>query len=274
MKNLEHEEIQQYGIGALEFLCDICDKYNLTYFLTYGTLIGAVRHKGFIPWDDDIDVLMPRRDYEKLIKLSSEVNNEKYEIMSYKTNKQYFFPWIKIQDKRTYLVPSRFNNGFVYGISIDVFPLDQLCVDNMNDAIIELETLQKKYITGIKKIKPIAAVSGKLYRVKRIVCKIYWLLIGRVFWSLSDLYDSVDNQLIKNSENDNNKYVVNLYDTDGHIWEKDTFFGEKTYLQFENRFYRVPSNYDSVLKVVFNDYMELPPKEQRIANHHYTAYEK
>ncbi|KXB58205.1 hypothetical protein HMPREF1871_00593 [Gemelliphila asaccharolytica] len=80
MKKLTLEELREVQIGILKYIDKVCKENNLTYFLNYGSLIGAVRHKGFIPWDDDVDISMPREDYEKFIKICENKKNDKYEV--------------------------------------------------------------------------------------------------------------------------------------------------------------------------------------------------
>ena len=111
-KILELEDIKRISLEGLIELKNVCEKYHLKYYLCYGTLLGAVRHKGFIPWDDDIDIVMPRKDYDKLLELSAEIESEKWKLLSSKNNKKFLFVFSKFCNKQTILKPSRFCNHF------------------------------------------------------------------------------------------------------------------------------------------------------------------
>ena len=118
-------QMQSIMLDILKTFDDICRKNNLTYYLSGGTMLGAVRHKGFIPWDDDADVVVPRRDYEILLKHAKEWLPEQYELVNPADNPEYPYQFARIQDKRTtYLMVRQFD--FVGGVPLDVFPLDEM----------------------------------------------------------------------------------------------------------------------------------------------------
>ena len=101
----------------------ICKKNGLTYFLSNGTLLGAVKYQGFVPWDDDIDIFMPRRDYERLLKIE-DFDEGPYELMAKERNSKWRVPYAKIKDKRTRVQETTADFGLGNGLSIDVFPMD------------------------------------------------------------------------------------------------------------------------------------------------------
>lgn len=102
----------------------VCKEHNLRYFIWAGTMLGAVRHKGFIPWDDDLDIAMPRKDYDLLMQHADEWMNQPFEIVSYETDPdKYPLPFAKIQDSSTTLI-ERFHLSYLGGIYLDLFPLD------------------------------------------------------------------------------------------------------------------------------------------------------
>lgn len=116
-------EIQKYLLGILLALDKVCREHNLRYYLVAGTMLGAVRHKGFIPWDDDADVAMPRKDYEELLAHADEWLPQRYELVSYQQDPMYPYSFARLQDaETTYILRRHFD--FVGGLPIDVFPLD------------------------------------------------------------------------------------------------------------------------------------------------------
>ena len=119
MKEMTHKEVKQLQLDILSSVHDFCDSNGLRYSLAGGTLLGAVRHKGFIPWDDDIDILMPRPDYELFIQ---KYQKEHHVVQNYITDKGYFFLFTKIYDDRTTIIEDRTKTG----VCIDVFPVDGL----------------------------------------------------------------------------------------------------------------------------------------------------
>ena len=118
-------EIKQVELGILDYIVDICNKYNLIYYLSYGTLIGAIRHKGFIPWDDDIDISMPRDDYEKFLKITSSGQiNSKYKCLVPLVD-GYYYEFAKVIDTST-IVEDVSVQSTENGVWVDIFPLDGL----------------------------------------------------------------------------------------------------------------------------------------------------
>lgn len=125
----ERFELQKCLLHMLKDIDMVCCKHNITYMLGGGTALGAVRHKGFIPWDDDLDINMPRQDYENFIKIMNEELGEYYEF-SYPNSKNVEYPFLKIHKKDTKFI-ELFDNGFFDGVWIDVFPIDYAHENNL-----------------------------------------------------------------------------------------------------------------------------------------------
>ena len=118
-------ELKQQQLDILKAFIKVCNKYNLEYFLVYGTALGAIRHKGFIPWDDDIDVAMPRKDYDKYIELQKEYEGTPYFIQTFKSDPCYIYNYAKLRDSSTTFLENAFKNHRInQGVFIDVFPVD------------------------------------------------------------------------------------------------------------------------------------------------------
>lgn len=274
-RSVTAEENKRIAFDGLRSLTAICDQQGLRYYLAFGTLIGAVRHKGFIPWDDDIDLLMPRVDYEKLRSIAAEIKSKDWELLSYSNEPGYLLPFMKYCNRRTNVVPSRFGTGFIYGLSIDVFPLD-FC-DGVNEEEV------KKYIFGIKyslKEKELKSYkvgvlgSGAKNFVKRVVKKVLFLLNMKKVHDLRKEYEKLDKQLLEMTKNDG-EYAVYMYDRYDTVWKKKDFMGngdEYSTLTFEGYKFTAPYDYHTVLQKTYGDYMKLPPKEEQIPRHTYVAY--
>lgn len=118
------KEMQQIGLLMLADVDKYCRENDITYFVGYGTLLGAIRHKGFIPWDDDIDIIMPREDYNKFIR---EYGNERYKVLSNEYTTDYYYNFAKVVDLKTYAIEHGRNVRIQdLGLYIDVFPIDHL----------------------------------------------------------------------------------------------------------------------------------------------------
>ena len=119
------EANKQILIDILDEVVRVCKKNNLKYYLGYGTVLGAVRHQGFIPWDDDVDVVMPRRDYEYLIQNRDRLFKGKYRLAFYGITPQYHYDFVKIERTDTTLI-ERIDPLYVGGLYVDIFPLDNV----------------------------------------------------------------------------------------------------------------------------------------------------
>lgn len=119
----EIRDIQECILGIMKAVDKVCREHNLTYYMIAGTLLGAVRHRGFIPWDDDADIALPRRDYEILISHADEWLPKHYRLVNSSTDKKYPYPFARIHDTRTTYKPYR-DFGYVGGVPLDIFPLD------------------------------------------------------------------------------------------------------------------------------------------------------
>lgn len=253
------QELHKVEVEILDEFVRICDKYNLKYFLVGGTLLGAVRHKGFIPWDDDLDVGLQRKDYEKFTEVIEKELNPKYMVDNKYTNHKYYLNFTKIRKKKTLFIQDiQENYDGPKGIWIDVFPFDEAknnktILTPIQGACNDIIFRMVEYKTGI--------VPGKLKTVKRLIGKMI-LVKNRTLLDLLDKILSIQNK------NDNNKFIVSLVSSYGYkkeMFYKDEFFPLKQ-LEFEGKKYNVPSNYKQVLKSMYGDYMKLPPIEKRVTH--------
>lgn len=141
MKKITIEEAKKIELDILSYIDDFCKKNNIEYFINYGTLIGAVRHKGFIPWDDDIDISMTRENYDKFIEYYKN-DKSKYKLLALETNKHYFNNFAKIVDSTTRIDNTRIYKSYPSGIFIDIFPMDSFADKKIVDICYVLESFK------------------------------------------------------------------------------------------------------------------------------------
>lgn len=251
-------ELQKISLDIFKVFISICEKYNLKYYLIGGTLLGAVRHKGFIPWDDDIDVGMPREDYEKFSKIAQENLLDNLFWQTHITDPASPFSFGKIRNSDTTFIELPIKNFKMnHGIYIDVFPLDNYPSDPKK---------QKKFIK--KKKFYLSMISTNYYvekrsfseKIKTLVKKAMLLFTSqkRIMQKKEKLYKSQTDTLL-------------LANNNGYWGQKEIvpadWYGEGVELEFEGLKVKVPDKYDLWLTQVYGDYMQLPPVEKRVSHH-------
>lgn len=234
---------------------EVCKKYDLTYWADGGTLLGAVRHNGFIPWDDDVDVIMPRKDYEKLLSVAKDEFNGRYYLVTPQTENNYYYSFAKLMNLNTTCLYKAFEHaGFVQGVFLDVFILDYVNPLTFED---ERETI-KKLISGCSaymKRNDMDKLSPE--QLKRF--KTNWTEHPNV--DCDEIHRIASNPNYVGSE-----YVANVTNTSlklsAALWKTSWF--EKTIMhQFETIVIPMPISIDARLKAQYGDYMTFPPLEER-----------
>ena len=242
-------------------LIRICNLHNLKTFMIAGTLLGAIRHKGFIPWDDDMDFGMSRNDFEKFLMVApTEMNGNIFELKYDRNEKFYAGNYAKLMLKGTSLVEDSSKEVNMHqGIFIDIFPVDAIS-DNKMQAFIQL-----KSFWVYRNLLWVKCGYGDDDRRKQFSYKVTKLLAS--LFSISALKSLKHSAISKYSGMKTEKVVV----SDGtYGLSKETlkseWVSEITYYPFENRSYPGISDYDSYLSYFYGDYMKLPPEDKR--NHH------
>lgn len=258
MKTIGIEELKHIQVDILKDVHAFCLKHGIQYSLAYGTLIGAVRHKGYIPWDDDIDIMMMRKDYDKFIELYRKENGI-YKLYDYRFDKDYILPFAKVADTRTVLVEKSAN--IPLGINIDIFPLDDIA-DSMNDVkrIVDSQHLIKLLIR-MKYVRP----TKKNLWWKRVVLYVGNMLILPLSFSI--LYRSLFKKIAAIGSGEK-KYVGLLCDLTPYptIFERK-YFNHFIDVPFEETIFKSIADYDGFLTNEYGDYMQLPPECDRQSPH-------
>ena len=261
MKNMSLEERKEAGLGILAEILRVCSILDIKFYLAYGTLLGAIRHKGFIPWDDDIDIWMFREDYELFLERFNDLSSSRYSVYSTKNISTYPFLMPKVMDNQTH-VREKFYSELPYlGIWVDLFPIDYLSEKGKENTgkLIKLE--HKRWCA--------------LYRQSTIIGKLKLLGYNMIQsdTSFSDfsvnpadyvneihrIHRCTEHHDLVRSPTSENSFKL-FYDS------KD--FDDVIYAQFETLTLPIPSGYDNLLKKVYGDYMKLPPTTKRKLSKH------
>ena len=251
-------------VNILKYFDNLCRNAGIKYSLIGGSLIGAIRHNGIIPWDDDVDVILMPEEYEKLIKALEKDNNKRYKALIPLKTKGYYMPYMKIIDTRTQLVEEGIIKKKENGVFIDVFKYGYIQKEKSRrfyNKTVFLRSLLAGTIETKRKNDCIKNIAKNIRRVT----------LGKVF-----KYEWIIKRYDKLFHNSPTGYLMSNWPCQGA--DKDTQRVE--YLQsyvdhkFENMKAMIFRDYDVVLKTTFGDYMTPPPKEQRKPKHNMTAYWK
>lgn len=247
MINDKLRKVQYISQDILDYVVEFCDKNNIEYWLDWGTLLGCIRHKGFIPWDDDIDIAMPKDHYERFIKLFKEKGeNEIYKLLDENYNfnlidnniEKYDLSFIKIVNFKHSVI----ENKRKVGIWIDIFPLDYYSKGDVEK--LDILNLYKEKIHILKKNKNFYnRILLKIFRTKR---------------------KKATKELLKITKDKDETILVEPLEACTKVWyfDKNEIY-PLVEREFNGRKYKIPNNYDYYLKKEYGDYMILPKEEDR-----------
>ena len=264
MKNIKEinlEKIKKSEIDILKYIEKICKENNIKYSLMDGSLLGAVRHNGFIPWDDDIDIMLLREDYDKLKKvILNDSNNSRYLYMSNDLYDDYLYPYAKLIDTETSAKETGIKAPKNYGIFVDIFPIDKIPIDSRekNRFLKKVKILYKLYKFRIFDKQ----ISNN--KIKLIIKKLIAIPLKKIVNKLEKI------SIKYNDENIDNYAIVCQYNTvNKKITYPKNFFENVHYTKFENIQALIIDKYDEYLKNIFENYMMLPSIENRKSNHNW-----
>ena len=264
MKKITAEEQKEILLDMLKTLDRFCEEQGIRYFMAAGSLLGTIRHKGFIPWDDDIDVVMPRNDYERF--LSTFQTLKPYKVLSIHNNDQYYLQFGKLIAENTVL-KEPVDSDLKIGVYIDLFPLD-----NMSD---DLE-VSKKFYHKVDRIKKKLMIRNSIWLDQRPLYQNIIIQCGKVLVreKRETLLEKIDRESRTFCSNAFSKYVGVV--CSGSYGEKEImeseWYQDSVRMPFEDLEVSVPSGYNQILKQLYGDYMTWPPLEKRVSRHTYEVW--
>lgn len=263
------KRVQQYEMSILKDFIDVCEEYNLTYFALAGTGIGALRHKGFIPWDDDIDVGLPRKDYEKLLEVFEQKYSDKYQIGNAEHMENYPLMTTRIMIRGTKFVEEPLKNVKCdLGIFLDVYAFDNAAVDEKGFKRQALTAWFWSKILILRHIAyPVLPFSGLKKKLAHLVCAVAHGMLVLFRISPRWIYQQCKKASCRYNDVET-KRIAYFCDTSPYINIIDK---EKSYplieLEFEGIQLKFPKDLHDMLTFTYGDYMKLPPVEKR-KNHY------
>ena len=265
MKEISVEEYKNILLDIMKYLDNLCRKNNICYSLNGGTAIGAMRHHGFIPWDDDIDIILDHDNYERLKDILKNTYDDRYFLLD-ENKPDNYYPFMKLIDKRTAVIEQGCKNISEYGAFIDIFEYNNA----PNNGILRF----MYYYRLVFWKKLLAGLSWDKNRADHKVLLFFRYLIASIFGKkmLFSHYEKICHKYNKKDCN----YILSNWPTYGAKREinKKMWFKDFEYTDFEKCKLMISSNIDEMLTCIYGDYMQLPPKEQRISNHKMKAYWK
>lgn len=269
MKELTTKEIQQTSLDILKNVHDFCVSNGITYTLAYGTMIGAIRHKGFIPWDDDIDIMMPRPDYEKFCSTYSDI---RYALVNRKNRKDCMIAYSRVCDTKetcfhSFLPWIRSSKGL--GVWIDIFPLDAVSDDPDTFTLSYphfVKCLEQSF-KGRKTLRPLSSEKPLGYNLNTIKKR----LLG-LFKHKPEFYTDRLIGMTREYPYGSTSYVAQL-SCPGIMARYDINDVASCHLtDFEDTRFYIADGYDRMLRTVYGDYMQLPPENERVPQQNYIRF--
>lgn len=266
-KDSDLEKLKKLELMILEKVIAICENHNINYYIYGGTALGAVRHGGFIPWDDDVDIVVFRKDYEKLLNILDEELSSKFYVIAFEKQDDCFFPFAKVCLKNTKFEDWWVNQvSFDEGIFIDIFPLDKV-PDNKFGRLIHYyrcRLMDHLVMNSILHVYTESKLMNMLHSILFFflnnipISRKYW---KKLFHNSLTKYENTDTEYVTCYFS---QIVVLLFGKSSYYLKSD--FEPPINVKFDYLTLSAPSNIDSVLKKYFGNYMELPPEEKRF-NH-------
>ena len=255
--------LHEVDMNIVKEVLRICEKYNLKYYMLGGTMLGAIRHQGFIPWDDDIDLGMPRKDYEKFLEVAPGEFPKELKLVNYKTDPKYQYYITRILDTETKVEEERIGNDSKYtNASIDIFPIDGTPNNSILRKIYFFRVLAHRALMSLC-YKDSIDRKRKRSKLEKVFLGIMEKLPIEKITTPYKQKEKID-KLLRKQDIEKSKYIGNImgaYRTK-EIVPKE-YYGDGKFYKFEDIELRGMDLYDEYLKYTYGDYMQLPPEDKR-----------
>ena len=257
-REVSEKENKKLLLDMMQYVHEFCEEKGIQYFLYFGSLLGAVRHKGFIPWDDDMDICMTRKEYERFIKCFPKGKDARYSVMTYR-DKNHYQPYAKIVDNYTRILE---REDKPIGIYIDLF-----IIDNEGKTFSEagrfmhlVSFFVRLRYGHVLQYRESASRNKIVYGARKALAKLT---------DENELLRIIDNvSRLKESE-ELSEYVgaVNASGYNERQILRGEWFKEDITVPFEDREFRIPKDYHDILKTIYVNYMDLPAESSRTGYH-------
>ena len=269
MKYIELEKMKKLQCEVLQVAHDFCQEHKIKYSLACGTLLGAIRHNGYIPWDDDIDIYMPREDYDRFIQTFPETYKEHYKLISFERSKRWARAFANLYDNRTVWEEAKNSVEEQIGINIDIFPVDNAPDDDKEWKSFDRRRRLLHYLVTAKYTS--FRWKNRSLGKNLVIALMKFILLP---FSASRNAKWMDSFARKYSHQKTNR----VFESVCGIMQKKPFlqedFDETIPHVFEEYEFNIMKGYHNYLTCAFGDYMQLPPEKDRHPHHYYTAYWK
>lgn len=261
-EKIVREKLCKAELEIMDNIVNACEELHLKYVICAGTLLGAVRHEGFIPWDDDIDIAMPREDYEVFIAKASKYMDSKLFIQNYLTEPNTNALWTKVRNTRTIFFEND-NKDFdmCHGIFVDIFPLDRIKKGRLSSEIEFIKRYKFNLVAG--------CYCEPYYKgIRHPIKKILAYFIRNTIYLRTPIHEWLkkeDERRRAMNQKGDNCYPIHFFENKGSLTYEELF--DDMLFNFEDRKYRGPKEYDLYLRKMYGDnYMQLPPEGKRITH--------
>ena len=271
-KKLTKDEIRSCLLGIMSEIDRVSKLLGLNYFLYAGTLLGAVRHKGFIPWDDDVDLCIPRKDFEKLVSSFNTYADKRYKLIYFTNTENFVWSIAKVIDTHTFLSEYTLNPPCDYGLYVDLFALDNVDFNSEEE-----NADYERHIINFNRAQMITN-----FRFAPHVRKFYnlWIMLNykgkhRFSYLFADPVVNLkkwDSYVKGFSKEEKTEKIIPVFITippSRFIYQKfqSEWFSSYVLVEFEGKEFRAPAGYDALLRFMYGDYMQLPPENERKGDH-------
>ena len=262
-------KLQLAELKILNEIVKICNENKITYYISGGTFLGAVRHKGFIPWDDDIDVAMPRADYEKFKKIANKKLPEKYKYRNFKTDNQIKICFSRVEDTEIKVRDTSAKKTDIRNAWVDIFPLDGMPKNKFKFFIRKYHLLYlrmmlqySQYSTIVNQNLPNRPLHEK------ILIKIGKLIPFEKFLNHRKYMFKIDETLQRVKAEESIYYMnfLGIYKFKS-VMKKDEIYKEGAKYEFEGNYYNAPKEYDKYLTQIYGNYMDIPKDKDKNKHH-------